>query len=370
MLEQKRLLSRRPLTPRFKNRQQARAYERFIAAIDDGRIHFTEVDCPVCGLRNFKLICNVDRQSLEVETVRCLSCPTLYSRRRMTEKSLEIFYSEFYRELYGGMTAPNLEWFNQQSANGSRILQILSTNRLIDSTPSRILEIGTGAGGALLPFMNRGDDVVGIDFDEQFLEFGRSFGLTLHQGGLELLDTLGTFDVVILKDVLEHLPNPRDTLRRVAQHLSPMGVIYVQVPGLQALGYLGYRYDLLRYLQIAHVCHYTVESLTHLGRSVGLMEKYVHESGKVVFARQPLDFKQAELEIPSPKFAEDALRNIFQARIPYALRLSVTEFVPEGAKIPLRWFRDALKSVSRRASRHGRRVCLSSMHLRSRSPFP
>lgn len=339
--EELRLLARstRRFQPDYST--QALALEQFAEARASGRIEIIEVACPVCGNVDSKLISNVDRQGIDVETVRCLNCPTLYSRKRMTEESLEIFYSEFYRQLYGGVMSPNLEWFEQQSANGSRILETLTARKLISSAPSRVLEIGTGAGGALLPFWKRGDEVVGIDFDERFLDFGRSFGLALYRGGFELLSELGTFDIVILKDVLEHLPNPRDSLSQIAQHLSPRGVVYVQVPGLQELGKLGYRYDLLRYLQIAHVCHFTVESLTYLGQTVGLAAKHVDISGKVVFSRDATDSQRQALTVPSPKIAEDALKRIYLRRIPHALRRLVMYFVPESLKRLLRRCRDA-----------------------------
>lgn len=339
--EERRLLTRSPRRFQPKNSTQALALEQFTEARASGRIEFIEVACPVCGKIDSKLISNVDRQGVEVETVRCLNCPTLYSRKRMTEESLEIFYSEFYRRLYGGVMSPNLEWFEQQTASGSRILQTLAARKLISSASLRVLEIGTGAGGALLPFRRRGDDVVGIDFDESFLDFGRSFGLNLYRGGFELLSELGTFDVVILKDVLEHLPNPRDSLSHIAQYLSPGGVAYVQVPGLQELGQLGYRYDLLRYLQVAHVCHYTVESLTYLGRTVGLAAEHVDRSGKVLFSHETKDSQQQVFTAPSPKFAEDALRRIHLRRIPHALQRLVMLLVPESLKRLLRRCRDA-----------------------------
>jgi SAM-dependent methyltransferase len=251
-----------------------------------------------------------------------------------------------YRELYGGMESPTIPWFEQQVINGQRIVEILETHQLLSksSVPLRVLEIGTGAGGALLPFMQRGDQTLGIDFDEDFLNFGRKFGLNLQVSGVDSLNTLGKFDLVILKDVLEHLPSPRETLLQVRECLSDHGLCFVQVPGLQALGYLGYRYDLRRYLQVAHVCHYTSESLSYLGESVGLTVNYSSRQGIVVYSRASHVPSRLVTSLPSPKIADDALRSIYLRRIPYAVRLSMSKPMPKVFK---KFLRQCQTSLSR-----------------------
>lgn len=342
--EKKRLVARRIQTSKSKNSIQSLALDKFLAAVESKQLVLAEVCCPVCSEDEYELVSNFDRIGLPVETVRCLSCPTLYSRRRMTAESLTYFYAEMYRELYGGMESPTIAWFEQQVANGRRIAELLHTCQLTSttSTPLRVLDIGTGAGGALIPFMQRGDHILGIDLDEDFLNFGRKFGLNLQRGGVETLYNLGKFDLIILKDVLEHLPDPRGALLKVSECLSDDGLLFVQVPGLQALGYLGYRYDLCRYLQIAHVCHYTTESLSFLGESVGLSVRHASRQGIVIFSRSKVVPHRLEKAKPSSQIAADALQSIYLRRIPYSIREGVTKPMPESFKKFLRKCRSAL----------------------------
>jgi hypothetical protein len=74
---------------------------------------------------------------------------------------------------------------------------------------------------------------------------------------------------VILSHVLEHVPDPVGFLGEVGQRLSDKGLVYAEVPGVLCLGQ-GYRGDILRYLTIAHLHHFTQRYLTALFASVGL----------------------------------------------------------------------------------------------------
>lgn len=339
--EQRRLYksSQRRFHP--KNSLQASALSRFRAAIASGDLLLEKVACPVCESSESQVVAGVDRQGLDVDTVACLQCPTLYSLNRFTEESLTAFYSDFYRNLYGGLELPDDDWFNQQIKNGRRILTFLEDHRLLPNSDLelRVLEIGTGAGGALVPFKEAGCHVLGIDFDEKFLDFGRSKGLSLQRGGIQSLGELGTFDVVILKDVLEHLPDPLQALRMIRESLSEKGIVYIQVPGLQALGPLGYRYDFLRYLQIAHICHYTIESLTYLCEKAGLRVGYSSNWGIAVCLRSVEPIGADALVVPSSEIALDEIKRILMRRAVYAIRHEVSTRLPEGIKKVLRRLR-------------------------------
>jgi SAM-dependent methyltransferase len=57
----------------------------------------------------------------------------------------------------------------------------------LERVPGRVLELGCGDGNNLLPFVDYGWDVVGIDYDENSIANGRhnleNAGYALEQGG-------------------------------------------------------------------------------------------------------------------------------------------------------------------------------------------
>src|SRR5712664_4842010 len=75
-------------------------------------------------------------------------------------------------------------------------------------------------------------DVSGIELAEDAAEYCRRSGLNVFTGQADetLLGRLGTPDVMVLLDVIEHLPSPRDTIALLVNHLHP-GVIIVITTG-------------------------------------------------------------------------------------------------------------------------------------------
>lgn len=97
---------------------------------------------------------------------------------------------------------------------------------------NRFLEIGC-AGGALLNAARKlGYTVQGVELSEDACRMAReSFGLTVFAG--DVIDAHfpdGSFDVVFMGDVIEHLPDPVRTIREVHRILRAGGVLVLGVP--------------------------------------------------------------------------------------------------------------------------------------------
>ena len=92
----------------------------------------------------------------------------------------------------------------------------------------RLLEVGC-AYGFFMQEAKRFFDVSGIELAEDAAEHCRRSGLNVFTGQADeiLLGRLGTTDVIVLLDVIEHLPSPRDTIALLANHLDPGGIIVI-----------------------------------------------------------------------------------------------------------------------------------------------
>jgi 2-polyprenyl-3-methyl-5-hydroxy-6-metoxy-1,4-benzoquinol methylase len=94
------------------------------------------------------------------------------------------------------------------------------------------LEIGCGAGGLLNSLRNAGFRVLGLEPDRTLAaESACRYGLDVRATSLEAA-CIGeqVFDLICLSHVLEHVPDPRDTLQRVRSLLKPGGLVFVEVP--------------------------------------------------------------------------------------------------------------------------------------------
>lgn len=99
-----------------------------------------------------------------------------------------------------------------------------------------ILDAGCGSGYAVTRFLaRRGDRVTGIDMYAPAIAYAQSrFGG--RELGFECVDLAqmqersGTYDVVVLADVLEHLHEPRSVLVEAARMVTPRGRLLLSIP--------------------------------------------------------------------------------------------------------------------------------------------
>lgn len=98
--------------------------------------------------------------------------------------------------------------------------------------PARVLEIGCAHGGYVALLRWAGYEASGTEMSPWIVQFARdSFGVPVQAGRIEELDlAAGSFDVVVLNDVLEHLPAPAATLAHCATLLKPDGFFVIQTP--------------------------------------------------------------------------------------------------------------------------------------------
>ena len=96
----------------------------------------------------------------------------------------------------------------------------------------RILDAGSGPGFFLLHGKQRGWQVLGIEPSAQAAAHSRELGLEIVEDFLtdETVNELGTFDVVHMSEVLEHIPDPRGMMQLARRLLTPGGLICVAVP--------------------------------------------------------------------------------------------------------------------------------------------
>ena len=99
----------------------------------------------------------------------------------------------------------------------------------------RVLDVGC-ATGALTSVVNRGkgNQVLGVEPDASRARAANAHDIEVVCGVLddELCRSRGPFDVIVLADVLEHVPAPADLLDLAHEALRPAGLILVSVPNV------------------------------------------------------------------------------------------------------------------------------------------
>jgi SAM-dependent methyltransferase len=115
--------------------------------------------------------------------------------------------------------------------------------------PARILDVGCGAGLFFERLAEFGP-VQGIETDATMKTGQPDIDDRIHWGTFESFRPAGSFEAILLLDVLEHLTDPVTPLRLALDLINPQGVLVATVP---AFPLLWTRHDELN----EHVCRYT-----------------------------------------------------------------------------------------------------------------
>jgi SAM-dependent methyltransferase len=99
----------------------------------------------------------------------------------------------------------------------------------------RVLDCGCGAGEYVRALLERGADAFGVEFDEQKIAAGQAQGgelaARIRVGDLEALAFPdASFEVALLNEVLEHVPDDGAALAEVRRVLRPGGRLVVLSP--------------------------------------------------------------------------------------------------------------------------------------------
>ena len=133
-----------------------------------------------------------------------------------------------------GSSSSGAEWavglFNRSVLKQAKFRQILA--RLDDLTGKRALDIGADNGVISYLLRQRGGHWHSADLDETAVSSIRQLVQTdVHQldGGPTPFET-GAFDLVVIVDFLEHIPDDRGFARELARVIKPGGQLVVNVP--------------------------------------------------------------------------------------------------------------------------------------------
>jgi len=159
--------------------------------------------------------------------------------------------------------------FKQQDGKGSLrsdvILQALR-DRFPQPEQGRLLDIGCG-NGSFLKACSRalpGWDLQGTEFDDKYKEQVEAIpGVSAMHGG-RLEDVPGTFDVISMIHVLEHIPDPLPVLRSILPRLAPEGLLFIEVPDCVR--------NPVMMLVADHCSHFSDASLAHVVSRAGGFE--------------------------------------------------------------------------------------------------
>ncbi len=160
---------------------------------------------------------------------RCSTCGYVFRSPRPTHHAISRFYSRDGKYAH---------WLNEMQGREPcwrhRLAQL---RRFVKS--GRLLDVGAGIG-EFLSHANNFFDGIGTEVSDEAFRLARNlFGITVLKGTRAELPKLepGSFDAISLIHVLEHVPDPADTIAQCRRLLRPGGWLFVAVPNDSPIGW-------------------------------------------------------------------------------------------------------------------------------------
>lgn len=222
--------------------------------------------CPICGSNeSFKYLSSPDRyhgREAEYTLLRCAACQCVWTTNPPKPEEMGEHYSNDYHVLMAA---------SAESKSGRRWQEhrkiILNLKQCGD-----ILDVGCSSGSFLASMKSDAWRLHGIEMDRANAERARqASGADVFIGDImQAPFAENSFDVITAFDVIEHMYNPQEFLRKVVYWLRPGGIFFARVPNIDSMeshlfGRYWYGLELPR-----HLFHFSLRSMRQLADSVGV----------------------------------------------------------------------------------------------------
>lgn len=207
-----------------------------------------------------EFLCTGIRYGEHDDVLRCRACGFIFSRPEFPVEDFFDAYSRVVDERYVRERPARIATFRRSLALVER-----SARR------GRLLDVGCYTGFFLELARERGWEASGLEPSGWAVERAREKSLDVRRGFLHEEPAAESFDAVTLWDVIEHLPDPREAVRRVRGLLRPGGGLFLSTFDMAsgAARLLGARYPLFAR---AHLSCFTLDVLRGLLESEGFTD--------------------------------------------------------------------------------------------------
>jgi 2-polyprenyl-3-methyl-5-hydroxy-6-metoxy-1,4-benzoquinol methylase len=195
-----------------------------------------------------------------------------------------------------------IELLRSQRLNPLRILgeQFQDNNGLI-------LDVGCGGGVFLAALKHLGyKNLHGIEYNPDSVRLiETNFGISVTHGAIEAIPSIPPANIATCFDVLEHVPDPQDSLVQLNRMLIDGGGLHIRVPNFGSLNAKIFRSRWLWAIPPYHLNYFTPNVLSHMIEQAGfkIVRTFTTGSGyRLAFLVLQLKrLLTKSIELPSPR---------------------------------------------------------------------
>ena len=218
-------------------------------------------DCLVCSERQTEIWASWG----PFQAVRCVGCGLVWINPQLDEEGLQRYYAN-----YIGLRAKDKKKTLQRQRQYELDRDFIQTY----IQRGKVLDVGC-SGGFFLNILSPEFEKYGVDIDAEAVKYARThftFGANVVCSPLENAPfSEGSFDLVIMRGVIEHLPEPVAALHRVSELLKPDGYFFISAtPNADSFCANLYHERWNQFHPVRHLWYFSVKTFSGLCAQVGL----------------------------------------------------------------------------------------------------
>ena len=220
-------------------------------------------NCLLCGSSDIR----PKKKYTDSYLVACHQCDFIFVERIPSEEELIAHYNNYGRNDF--LSPITVKRYHE-------ILDFLEPYR----KTNQIIDVGCGIGHFLEVAKERGWEVHGTEYTDDAISICKAKGIKMTQGPLQIDNySKGQFDVIISIEVIEHINNPNDELKRFNAILRKGGAVYITTPNFNSMSryYLRNNWSVIEYPE--HLSYYTAGTLKQLISHHGFQAKWIKTTG-------------------------------------------------------------------------------------------
>ena len=176
-----------------------------------------EVTCNLCQSNDYGKLYTLKDKNFVFFVVKCKRCGLVYLNPRLKQDALKNVYAEDSLSNFN-------YYFQNKNLDEKTFAARLNSLERYSAKKGSILDIGSSIGTFMSVAKKLGYEPYGIELNEKSANYSKKQGFKLF---LDLDKIKQKFNFVNLSDVLEHLPNPQNTLKKIWNLLEDEGIILI-----------------------------------------------------------------------------------------------------------------------------------------------
>jgi len=287
-----------------------------------------KVTCNFCGADDYIAKYHVG----EFQYVQCRKCGFVYVNPRLTEAEIKRLYSEEYFQGCG--FDKSIEYKKEFEIKSkltdlsdwdiSTIKEFLRNNISSDKMP-KLLDVGCGMGLFLWKAAKKNFNVEGLELSTYASDFVRSNNLKVQRADIDsAVLAENHYDTIVMKEVIEHLPDVKKSLDKIYNSLKSGGVLFLTTGNYNCPERRLKGNDWFYFMPEGHLQVFSNSTIKNFLLSAGFRKVYVTRQGDLL-----MNFLLKLGIIEPDKFKP---KNIFK-RVLFETVRAVNHFISSGMRV-------------------------------------